>query len=227
MGFSQQAPRITAKLLAQAAIDRRRNKILPLAAHEDLQSIISAPEEAGEPTASLAAPPLPADPLPGDAALAGTDAESSYQAGLTLRRSRDFKGAIEQFERAALHSAYRLKAFGQIGLCYKAMGEPHRAVLAFRKAMAHQSPLRQDNLSLRYLLGTTLEQLGDMPEAIEQYQKISRTDRGFKDVVVRLSRLEDSRLSTEPWRRPASVSFMGKAWKNLRQILQQRTEPRI
>lgn len=218
-GFAQQAPRITAKMLAQAAIDRRKNKILPLAAHEDLQSILTGPEEVDEAMDSISTSAPPAEPVSILVPPTTADPEGSYQKGLSLRRSGEFRAAIEQFEQAAVDPSCHLKSYGQIGLCYKAMGEPHQAVLAFRKAVAYQSPLRQDNLSLRYLLGTTLEQVGEVPEAIEHYTKISRADRTFKDVLVRLSRLEKKRFSTYPHRHGITGSFIGRAWKNLQQIM--------
>ena len=58
-GFAQQAPRITARLLAQAAHDRRKNKILPLAEVHDLAILAEGPEEpaeAGEPAAVDSSP---------------------------------------------------------------------------------------------------------------------------------------------------------------------------
>lgn len=222
-GFAQQAPRITAKLLAQAALDRGRNRILPLAEHEDLQSIITAPEEVDEPIAPMAVLSQPAESPSNRLATTRPAPEICYQGGLAFRRARDFKAAIEQFEQAAADPSYHLKSFGQIGLCYKAMGQPHQAVLAFRKAFANQSHLRQDNLGLRYLLGSTLEHLGEVSEAIEHYKKISRTDRNFKDVSVRLSRLEGTRLSVDSHGRHAHISFIGRAWKHLQQVLNNRT----
>ena len=114
--------------------------------------------------------------------------------------------------------AYHVRAFGQIGLCYRAMGQPSRAVAAFRKACADQRAPRRHSLSVRYLLGRTLEQLGETSEALEQYRLIFRTDRTFKDTAARLSHLEQAVLSglTRHRSRPSRI---GQAWRQMRQLL--------
>ena len=226
-GFAEQASRITAKLLAQAALDRRKNRILPLCEQEDLSALASAAEEPEEPV-KYEAPmklqtPAAAPPALAEASLHGATAgvnvaEACYQRGLALRTSRDFTTAIGQFEQAARDPAYHLQAFGQIGLCYRAIGQSSRAVAAFRKACTDQGASRQQHLSVRYLLGRTLEQLGERPEALEQYRLIFHSDRTFKDTAVRLSHLEEDfpYRSTQHRSHPSRI---GQAWRHMRQLL--------
>ena len=191
-GFAKQASHITTKLLAQASLDRQKNRILPLAEDEDLTAIVTAPQEENEADDCVSDQSFLAEPLSDRPVVAKVSAETLYQTGLSLKRSGDFKTAIEQFEQAAANPSYHLKSFGQIGLCYQAIEQPHHAVLAFRKAFSDQSAPPQENLNVRYLLGITLEQLGETSEALDQYRKIYRMDHAFKDVAVRLLRLEES-----------------------------------
>ena len=219
-GYAQQATRITAKLLAQAALDRRKNRILPLAELDDLEEL-AAGKDAEEPDAqesiaqslpSRESPPQIESQQPVGAA------EPYYQRGMTLRKSQDYIAAIAQFEQAARDPAYHLRAFGQIGLCYRALGLVPQAVAAFRKACTDYSAPRTQSLSVRYLLGRTLEQLGEKPEALEQYRLIFRTDRTFKDTAVRLSSLEGDQ--TREASQPGTHSWgFGQAWKHVRQLL--------
>ena len=60
-GFAEQARVITSKLVAQAAFDRSKGGILPLAAREELSALASAPEDASE---IDAVPPQPSSPQP-------------------------------------------------------------------------------------------------------------------------------------------------------------------
>lgn len=218
-GFAQQAPHITTQLLAQAALDRRKNRILPLSELEDLATIAAAegkeeterPEIRTEPGPPQEALPAAAHNRPGQSA------EHFYEQGLELRKSQKFIAAIAQFQQAAQDPAYHLRSFGQIGLCYRALGQAPQAVAAFRNACADYNAPRQQSLSVRYLLGRTLEQLGDKPEALEQYRLIFHTDRTFKDTATRLSNLEGNRSLPAEHERP--TWGIGQAWRQVRHLL--------
>ncbi|MEX5219696.1 MAG: AAA family ATPase [Nitrospiraceae bacterium] len=226
-GFAQQVHSISAKLLAQAALDRRKNKILPLAEEEDCFVVLQAPEEGEEPEGTdkrgdiLAEEPTPVmSAIPTGVNGSAGPSRNLYQSGLALRKSRDFKAAIELFERAAAEDpSYHLKAFGQIGLCYRALGQPDQAVLAFRKAFADQGASHEQRLSVRYMLARTLEQMGEMPDALEQYRRISRTDRAFKDATVRIARLKAYSPAEDLMERFFAPTLFERAWKQVRQLL--------
>ncbi|ULA59077.1 MAG: TPRREGION domain-containing protein [Nitrospira sp.] len=218
-GFAQQSPHITTQLLAQAALDRRKNRILPLSELEDLANIAAADgAEETERTEIRKEPGPPQEALP-----AAThnrprqSAEHFYEQGMALRKSQKFIAAIAQFQQAAQDPAYHLRSFGQIGLCYRALGQVPQAVAAFRNACADYNAPRQQSLSVRYLLGRTLEQLGDKPEALEQYRLIFHTDRTFKDTATRLSNLEGNRSLPADHERPAWG--IGQAWRQVRHLL--------
>ena len=219
-GFAQQAPYITTKLLAQAALDRRKNRILPLSELEDLASIAAAEsDEAPERPAMVTNQKSTVAPLPqARQDKPAPSAETYYQQGMELRKNQKFIAAISRFQQAAQDPAYHLRSFGQIGLCYRALGQAPQAVAAFRNACTDYNAPRQQSLSVRYLLGRTLEQLGETPEALEQYRLIFHTDRTFKDTASRLSNLEGAR---PPQRKPARAPAwgIGFAWRQVRQLL--------
>ena len=218
-GFAQQSPHITTQLLAQAALDRRKNRILPLAELEDLATIAAADgTEETERTEIRNEPGPPQEALPATTHnRPRPSAEHFYEQGMALRKSQKFIAAIAQFQQAALDPAYHLRSFGQIGLCYRALGQVPQAVAAFRNACADYNAPRQQSLSVRYLLGRTLEQLGDKPEALEQYRLIFHTDRTFKDTATRLSNLEGNRSLPAEHERPAWG--IGQAWRQVRHLL--------
>lgn len=218
-GFAQQAPHITTQLLAQAALDRRKNRILPLSELEDLATIAAADgTEETERTEIRTEPGPPQEALPAAAHnRPSQSAEHFYEQGMALRKSQKFIAAIAQFQQAAQDPAYHLRSFGQIGLCYRALGQVPQAVAAFRNACADYNAPRQQSLSVRYLLGRTLEQLGDKPEALEQYRLIFHTDRTFKDTATRLSNLEGNHSLPAEHERPAWG--IGQAWRQVRHLL--------
>ena len=220
-GFARQATRITAALLAQAASDRRKNKILPLAEVHDLAVIAKGPDEsesAEKPNvvrfhaASTAAPPTAKDLFP------SLNAETLFQQGLARKKSGEFQAAIEPLTRAAGDPSYHLSAFGQIGACYRAMGQLSKAVEAFRHALDDQSASGRQRLTVRYQLGLTLERLGRRAEALEQYRTIKRVDPAFKDTRGRLSQIDEELRNGRP-ARESSLSPIGQAWRHVRQLL--------
>jgi len=219
-GFAQQAPRITAKLLAQAALDRRKNRILPLAELEDLAEVAAADDTVESGTHEpIAQPTSGPESLPSmESRQPAGIAETHYQQGMALRKSQQYIAAIARFEQAARDPSYHLRAFGQIGLCYRALDLVPQAVAAFRKACTDYTAPHSQSLSVRYLLGRTLEQLGEKPEALEQYRLIFRTDRSFKDTAARLSNLEGGKTRETGLPRTQSWGF-GQAWKHVRQLL--------
>lgn len=215
-GFAEQAHRVTARLLAQAALDRRKNGVLPLAGQVDLTAVITAPEELEEQTESESPSLLLTEPFPDSPKVTP---ETLYQTGLMLRRTQEFKAAIEQFEQAAEDPSYHLKAFAQVGLCYRASGQPHQAVLAYRKALADQSAPVREGMMVRYSLGMTLEYLEEISEALENYRKVYRMDRSFREVAWRISRLENQHMRPGSARQMSNGSFLQQVWQRLQQML--------
>lgn len=100
-----------------------------------------------------------------------------------------------------------LRAFGQIGLCYRTLGHISQAVAAFRKACADCGAPRAYNLRVRYLPGRT-----------RRIQMIFRADRTFKDTAMRLSSLEGNRRRAVGPPRAQSWDI-GQAWTHIRQLL--------
>ncbi len=226
-GFAKRASHVTAEILRQATLDREKSRILPLCEEEDpavLASVSQDPEETvtyesritpEAPAGVRAATPAPS--LTGTPAVSSL-AENHYQRGIALRKSGDLTAAIGQFEKAAMDPAYHDRAFGQIGLCYRAMGQPSRAVAAFRTACSKHPTQRGHGLTVRYLLGRTLEQLGERSEAADQYRLIFLIDRTFKDAAARLSQLDQAVV---PGLRSHRLrpSRIGQAWRQMRQLL--------
>ena len=193
-GFTEQARVITSKLVAQAAFDRIKGGILPLAAQEELSILASAPEDAGE---IDTVPPRPSSPQPklesGSPELTATRSsgtpDSLYAKGVAMKEEGRFTEAIEMFELAGKSPSCLLKAQAQIGLCYRSLGDYGTAIQTFRAALSDQSAPRKEVIDVQYFLAQTLESAGQMAEAATLYSRIAHTNPLFKDAARRAKEL--------------------------------------
>jgi tetratricopeptide (TPR) repeat protein len=145
-------------------------------------------------------------------------ASERYERGLALRKAGLFKPAIEEFEQAARDRSYALKAYAQIGLCYKSSGRYEDAVLAFRKALKTPQASTKETVQILYVLGRTLETLGRVVETLEAYRWIRREDPDYRDVEQRITQLSVRRTSSRRTPSATQRSWVGdviQSWQDL------------
>lgn len=145
------------------------------------------------------------------------EAAEWYERGIAVRKTGLFQEAIAHFEKATNDSAYALKAFAQIGLCYKSSRRHDEAVTAFRHALRSPAASTKEIVQILYVLGRTLESLGRVNEALESYRWLRREDSEFRDVTERIESLSERRRSdhrrhherNNVWTRPATQVLQG------------------
>jgi len=147
------------------------------------------------------------------------DAAEWYERGLALRKAGLFKQAIEQFEKAAKDRMYQLKAYAQIGLCYKSSARYEEAVLAFRKALNAPQASTKETIQILYVLGRTLESLGRFAETLEAYRWIRREDPEYRDVTLRIQQLSTARRTNSNRGTGPSQSWVGGVWRSWQDLL--------
>ena len=191
-GYAEQASIITSKLVAQAALDRSKGGILPLAAKEELVGLAAAPDD-----------PLELDdplPSPGSIPVAEESAdaypisspEQDYRRAMLLKEEGRLKEAVELFHLAAKDKSMWLKTYSQVGLCYVKMKEHHAAIQAFRTALDDPTALQQDILDVLYVLGRSLESVGKAGQALDVYHRITHSTPTFRDVANRVRELQQT-----------------------------------
>ena len=116
-----------------------------------------------------------------------------YERGLALKKAGLHKAAIDQFEMAAGDQLLAVKAYAQMGLCYKLSGHYEDALPAFQKALKATPASPKETVQILYVLGRTLESLGRIAEALEAYRWIRREDAVYRDVAERIERLSSRR----------------------------------
>ncbi len=191
-GYAEQASSITAKLVAQAALDRIKGRILPLAATEELAQLATAVDEPLEhhgPSRMLSAG-LVAD-APSEAALSQSS-EEDYQGAIALKERGQFIEAIELFHIAARDKSLWFKAYAQVGFCYVKMREPQAAIQAFRTALEDSMAGPNEVMDVLYCLGRSLESVGKVDQAREVYAQINQSAPAFRDVANRLTQVKES-----------------------------------
>jgi type II secretory pathway predicted ATPase ExeA len=208
-GYAEGAPFLSTKIVAEAAKDRSKGGILPLAGADALTAMtpeqelaeqtelatfaahsVSAPGTADRSVNNAQATATTAHP-------SGRDAQEAYERGLAIKKVGLHKDALQQFSLAALDASFTFRAMAQVGICLKALGQSEEAVTAFQKSLQAQRGTSADTIQVRYLLARTLESLGRIEDALEHYRWIRREEPAFKDVAERLDRLDS--------RRPAST----------------------
>ena len=199
-GFAEQARVITSKMVAQAAFDRSKGGILPLAAREELTVLANVPEDTTE---IDAAPPPPISPPPSSPQSkptsrspeltathsVGTPEPFYYAKGVAIRKEGQFKEAIDMLELAGKNPSYQLKAQAQIGLCYSSMGNHGAAIQAFRSALNDESASQKEVIDVQYFLARTLESVGKIEDAATLYRRIAQVNPRFKDAAYRVKEL--------------------------------------
>jgi tetratricopeptide (TPR) repeat protein len=116
-----------------------------------------------------------------------------YERGLALKNAGLHKAAIDQFEMAAVDLPLAVKAYAQIGLCYKLTRRYEEAVTAFHKALQASPASSKETVQILYVLGRTLESLDRVAETLEAYRWIRREDPTYRDVAERIEQLSSRR----------------------------------
>lgn len=112
-----------------------------------------------------------------------------YERGIALKKAGLYKAAIEQFEQSVGDRLLAVKAYAQIGICYKLSGRYEEAVPAFQQALKATPTSSKETVQILYVLGRTLESLGRIAETLEAYRWIRREDPAYRDVAARIERL--------------------------------------
>ncbi len=225
-GFAEQARVITSKLVAQAAFDRIKGGILPLAAREELSALASAPEDTTEidtaPPQPSSPQPLSASPSPELTVTRSVDtADSLYSKGVVMRKEGRLRDAIDMLELAGKSPSYWLKAQAQIGLCHRSIGDHGAAILAFRAALTDESASPKEAIDVQYFLARTLESAGQIAEAETLYRRMAQMNPRFKDVASRANELSSRPIHPTNGKRvvASNRSWFGNAMESFTQLI--------
>lgn len=218
-GYAAQAEMITARAILDTACARVRHGVLPFKvapesielAQDELDEECAEVELCGKDSATREVTPSQRDTN-------GKAPEACYREALALKQAGEYRRALVLFESLALQESWRGKALAQKGLCLKATGRYDEAIAAIQAALESRLSSDQDRISLRYLLGRTLEAKGQRDEAVEAYRALQRDGQPYRDVAIRLDRLNPA-SQREPSDVGPQTTWFGSIWKECGQLL--------
>jgi tetratricopeptide (TPR) repeat protein len=126
---------------------------------------------------------------------------------------------MDRFRGLTEDPSYALQAYAQIGICLRASGSLPDAIVAFRKALGTQAAqLDHRTITIHYLLGRTLEDLGRVSEALSAYRRAQRLDPNYKDIVTRLEQLKKVAEAADR-KKGLEGSWVGDAVQTIQRVL--------
>ena len=134
----------------------------------------------------------PDTPAPSVAAVHKKASSELYREGLGLKQAGLYREALKKFEAAEGDPAYRFKASAQRGICLRTIGKLDDAAVSFRHALSVNGAKVTEILHVRYVLALTLDTMGHLDEAQEQYREIHDADPNFRDITRRIDCDDDS-----------------------------------
>jgi type II secretory pathway predicted ATPase ExeA len=223
-GFSEQAKVITAKFVAQAALERSKGGILPLDGIKELWTQADSADDLDETSVPVPSPQANYFTPKPRVNQSAASPDILYSQGVALRKEGRCEEAIKVLYQASHAPSYGLKALAQAGLCYKEMGENHTAIEVFHTALMDQSAPLNDVIHVQYFLARTLESIGKVQDAIPLYQRIVRISPNFKDTGARMKWLTVALNPTKNRKRSADAngSWFGHALHSLHQLVGRR-----
>jgi tetratricopeptide (TPR) repeat protein len=191
---------------------------------DEIFAEVQAAPPATAPLAPATEPPAPApvteQPKPGiDAGLAAIfdefrtaaeeeespsadgDYETHYNLGIAYKEMELLDEAVEQFQAAAAMTSPRdgtpryLQCCNMLGHCFMSKGMPRLAVMWFKKGLEAPGHTEDEYQALRYDLGTSYEQLGELDKAIDVFSEVYGISISYRGVAEKLRELQEQKAS--------------------------------
>jgi len=97
--------------------------------------------------------------------------------------------AVSEFQMALRSSPNHLPTHEVMGRCWMEKGQPDMAVRALNRALDSDYEVEDELIGIYYIMGRAKEELGEIDEAVEFYEKVFSLDINFEDVTERLRSL--------------------------------------
>ncbi len=134
-------------------------------------------------------------------AISNEDYETHYNMGTAYKEMDLLDEAIQEFQIAASLSKpgdgtpRYLQCCNMLGHCFAHKHMPRAAMLWFKKGLESPGHSEEEYLALRYELGSSYEQLGDINRALDVFTEVYGADIAYRDVADKIKELQ---LQKEP-----------------------------
>lgn len=129
------------------------------------------------------------------------DYETHYNLGIAYKEMELLDEAVEAFQSAAAMTSPRdgtpryLQCCNMLGHCFLDKQMPRLAVMWFKKGLEAPGHTEDEYQALRYDLGTSYEQLGDLDKAIDVFTEVYGIDISYRGVAEKLRELQEQKAS--------------------------------
>jgi tetratricopeptide (TPR) repeat protein len=117
-----------------------------------------------------------------------TDLGLKFELGRRQFLAGKYDEAIGSLQQAQRDPRRVLRAINYLGQAFAKKGWLSEAAQTLEKALSQELTENQE-MDLRYTLGDILEQMGDLPKALENFSKVAMLDFNYKDVRVRVDNI--------------------------------------
>ena len=115
-----------------------------------------------------------------------------YYLGKLLKEAKDLGAAVKAFDKAQRDSEFKQKALIERATCYIIANRYDNAQIDLQRAIdLDKDESKSDTLYARYFLASCYEQGRKIDKAIEQWEKIYKRSRSFRDVAAKLQEYKD------------------------------------
>jgi tetratricopeptide (TPR) repeat protein len=127
------------------------------------------------------------------------DYETHYNLGTAYKEMELLDEAIEEFQSAAAMTSPRdgtpryLQCCNMLGHCFMSKEMPRLAVMWFKKGLEAPGHTEDEYQALRYDLGSSYEQLGDLDKAIEVFSEVYGISISYRGVADKLRELQEQK----------------------------------
>lgn len=115
-----------------------------------------------------------------------------YYLGKLLKEAKDLGAAVKAFDKAQRDSEFKQKALIERATCYIIANRYDNAQIDLQRAIElDKDESKSDTLYARYFLASCYEKSRKIEKAIEQWEKIYKRNRSFRDVAAKLQEYKD------------------------------------
>ena len=115
-----------------------------------------------------------------------TDLQIRFELGELYFEAGKISEAIQEFQKAQTNPQRRIQCMGYLGQCFGRRGMNDLAARSLQNAIKEKVGFDDEKKELIYALGSVLEKMGKVEEAIDQFKVIYETDIGYKDVAAKV-----------------------------------------
>jgi tetratricopeptide (TPR) repeat protein len=129
------------------------------------------------------------------------DYETHYNLGIAYKEMELMDEAVEEFQSAAGMISPRdgtpryLQCCNMLGHCFMHKGMPQLAVMWFKKGLETPGHTEDEYQALRYELGASYEQMGDLDKAIDVFTEVYGINVSYRGVAEKLRELQEQKAS--------------------------------